>query len=376
MDAYLDHSATTQPSAQALLAMQQALQETWGNPSSRHSLGLRAEELVEDARTSVAKALGAKSDEILFTSGGTEANNLAVLGAVTANRRAGRRVVTSAVEHSSVDEAAKYLATQGFDVVFLPVDKFGRVSEDDLARAITPQTSLVSLMAVNNEVGTREPVEKIRRLIQAKRSGALLHVDAVQAFGKVPVRPSEIGADLLTVSSHKIHGPKGAGALYIRTGVKIQPRAFGGSQQNKLRPGTEPVPAIAGFGAAAAHLPDLPAAHAKIAWLRDYLVDSLQQLGGIVVNSPPDALPYIVNFSVLGQRSEPMLNFLSARGVYVASGSACAKGKPSRILEAMHLPKEVTDGALRVSFSHTSTQEEVDKLLWGLAEIKRSLIGT
>jgi cysteine desulfurase len=375
MDAYLDNSATTPVSAQAQLAMQQALQETWGNPSSRHSPGLSAEDMLEGARAAVAQKLAAQPEEITFTSGGTEANNLAVLGGAAAMRRRGSRVVTTAVEHPSVYESAEHLAKLGYDVVYLPVDAHGRISERDLQLAITPGTILVSVMAVNNETGTRQPVETIKRIIHANRSPALLHVDAVQAFGKLPVRPAEIDADLLTISGHKIHGPKGVGALYIRKGVTISPRVFGGSQEGKLRPGTEAMPAIAGFGAAADNLPELNAALAKASALRSRLAAGLQELGDVIINSPPDALPYIINFSVIGQKSEPMLNFLSERGVYVSSGSACSKGKPSRILAAMKLPPQVLAGALRVSFSHTNTADDVDKLLWALGEAKRTLIG-
>ncbi|MDR1409855.1 MAG: cysteine desulfurase [Oscillospiraceae bacterium] len=375
MNAYLDNSATTPVSAEAILAMQQALQETWGNPSSRHALGLSAEEMLESARAAIAEKLAAQPEEITFTSGGTEANNLAVLGGAAAMRRRGNRVVITAVEHASVYESAEHLSKLGYDVVRLPVDQYGRISEDDLQRAITPGTILVSVMAVNNETGTCQPVDVVKRIIHANRAPALFHVDAVQAFGKLPVRPAEIDADLLTVSGHKIHGPKGVGALYIRKGVTVLPRVFGGSQEGKIRSGTEPLPAIAGFGAAADNLPDLQTAFTHVSALRDHLVQGLQSLGDVVVNSPPDALPHIVSFSVPGQKSEPMLNFLSQRGVYISSGSACSKGKPSRVLKAMNLAPRVLAGALRVSFTHTSTMDEADKLLWMLGEAMRTLIG-
>jgi cysteine desulfurase len=376
MNAYLDNSATTPVSAEALLAMQQTLQETWGNPSSRHTLGLNAEEMLESARAAVAEQLSVQPEEITFTSGGTEANNLAVLGGAAAMRRRGNRIVTTFVEHASVYESAKHLSKLGYDVVFLPVDKYGRINEKDLARAVTPSTVLVSVISVNNETGTLQPIGAIKRIIHANRSPALLHIDAVQAFGKIPVRPAEIDADMLTVSSHKIHGPKGVGALYIRKGINISPRVFGGSQEGKLRPGTEPLPAIAGFGAAADNLPDLQKAFGHVTALRNYLLAGLESLGDVTVNSPPDALPYIINFSVIGQKSEPMLNFLSQRGVYVSSGSACSKGKPSRVLQAMNLPQPLLSGALRVSFSHNSTQDDIDKLLWALGEAKRTMFGS
>ena len=375
MNAYLDNSATTPVCKEAQTAVRQAIEETWGNPSSRHSLGLDAECLVHNAREAIAEKLSAQPDEIVFTSGGTEANNLAVLGGAAAMRRRGNRVITTAVEHPSVFEAAGHLEKLGYEVMYLPVDKHGRICEQDLQKLITSSTILVSVMSVNNETGTRQPVEFIKRMIHSKRSPALLHVDAVQAFGKIPVRPAEIDADLLTVSSHKIHGPKGAGALYIRKGVKIAPRAFGGSQEDKIRPGTECVPAIAGFGAAADSFLDLNASLQKITALRDRLIDGLLNLGDVTINSPYDALPYIVNFSVLGKKSEPMLNYLSQCGVYISSGSACSKGKPSRVLKAMGLSPQVLSGALRVSFSHRNTTNDVDKLLTALCEAKDRLYG-
>jgi len=375
MTAYLDNSATTPVSPEARQAMLRAADECWGNPSSRHALGLEAESLLEGTRAAIAERLAAEPEELVFTSGGTEANNLAVLGGAAAMRRRGCRVVTSAVEHPSVYEAAAHLEKLGYDVVYLPADKHGCIREGELRKAITASTILVSVMWVNNETGARQPVELIKPLLHAVRSPALLHVDAVQAFGKLPVRPAEIDADLLTVSAHKIHGPKGAGALYIRKGVRVLPRAYGGSQEGKIRPGTEALPLIAGFGAAAENLPDLDEALAKVSALRDRLAEGLAELGGIVINSPEDTLPHILNFSVPGQKSEPMLNFLSERGVYISSGSACSKGKPSRVLKAMGLPPRLLESALRVSFSHRNTAGEADMLLEALAEARRTLIG-
>ena len=368
VEAYLDNSATTPPCKEAIDAMQEALGHLWGNPSSMHRYGLEAERLVSGCRAAVAGRLGCDPGEVHFTSGGTESNNLALFGAANAQRRRGRRIVTSAVEHSSVAEAAKELASRGFEVVFLKVDRTGRVPEAELAQAINRETILVSLMAVNNEVGTLQPVEAMRRLVQAKQAPALVHVDAVQAFGKLPVQPARMGADLLTVSSHKIHGPKGVGALYVRRGVRLLPLLYGGSQEGRLRPGTEPVPAIAGFAAAAQALPDPAQGLAYAGSLRDRLLQGLQGIEGVRVNSPPDALPYVINLSVPGLQSETMLNFLSARGVYVSSGSACSKGQKSRVLKAMGLGEPEIAGALRVSLSRFTTWEEIDAFLYGLNE--------
>jgi cysteine desulfurase len=247
------------------------------------------------------------------------------------------------------------------------------VSEQDLARAVHKETILVSLMAVNNEVGTVQPIDAIRRAVRLAGSPALVHCDAVQAYGKLPLNPQRLGVDLLTVSSHKIHGPKGAGALYIKKGVKLSPIIYGGSQEQKLRPGTEGVPAIAGFAAAAAAIPDLKQSLQYVTTLRDRLVAGLITMEGVNLNSPPDALPYLTNISLPGYQSETLLNFLSARGVYVSAGSACAKGKKSRVLRAMGLSDADIAGALRISLSHFSTWEEIDHFLYTLNEARMTL---
>ncbi|MDR2753541.1 MAG: cysteine desulfurase [Oscillospiraceae bacterium] len=376
MEAYLDNSATTPPCREATEAMQEALTHLWGNPSSLHQAGLAAEHLLQDARALVAASLSAKPDEITFTSGGTEANNLALFGAAAARRRRGRRIVISAVEHSSIAESAAELQTRGFEVVYLGVDSKGRVSEQELARAINAETILVSLMAVNNEVGSLQPVDSLRRAVRYAGAPALIHCDAVQAYGKLALAPQHMGVDLLTVSSHKIHGPKGAGALYIRKGVKLQPILFGGSQEGKLRPGTEAMPAIAGFAAAAKALPNPQQALAYVGTLRERLVAGLQTIKGVRINSPADSLAYLTNISVPGLMSETLLNFLSARGVYVSAGSACAKGKKSRVLQAMGLGEPEINGALRISLSRYTTCDEIDAFLFALTEARHTLAHT
>ncbi|MDR1465470.1 MAG: cysteine desulfurase [Oscillospiraceae bacterium] len=368
MEVYLDNSATTPLCPEAVAAMEEELTAQWGNPSSLHRVGLEAGQLLAESRRAIATRLSCDPTEVIFTSGGTEGNNLAILGAAHALRRRGRRIVTSSVEHSSVTESTRELASRGFEVINLPVDRSGRVSEQDLMRAVNGETILVSLMAVNSEVGTMEPVEAMRRAVQMNRAPALIHCDAVQAFGKLPVIPSRLGVDLLTVSSHKIHGPKGVGALYVRRGVRLQPLVYGGGQEGKLRPGTEPMPAIAGFAAAARALPNPNQALERVTPLRDRLVQGLLAMNGVRVNSPQNALPYVINFSVPGLRSEPMLNFLSERGIYVSSGSACSKGKKSRVLQAMGLSDAEVASALRVSLSRYTTWEEIDALLYGLGE--------
>jgi len=373
MEAYLDNSATTAPCAQAVEAVHKALSLVWGNPSSLHRAGLEAEHLLQESRAALAEKLGCVPGEIVFTSGGTEANNLALFGAAMALKRRGRRIVTSAVEHSSIAESAAELQNRGFEVVYLNVDESGRVPEQELTRLINRDTILVSLMAVNNEVGAIQPIDAIRRALRFAGAPALVHCDAVQAFGKLPLNPQRMGVDLLTVSSHKVHGPKGAGALYVRSGVKLQPVLFGGAQENRLRPGTEAVPAIAGFAAAVQALPDCQTARAQAANLRDRLVQGLRTMEGVRINSPPDALPYLTNISLPGLQSETMLNFLSQRGIYVSSGSACAKGKKSRVLRAMGLSDAEIAGALRISLSRFTTWEEIDAFLFALNEARMNL---
>ena len=373
MTAYLDNSATTPVCGEAVEAMKTAVTELWGNPSSLHQKGIEADEMLENARSNIARRLFCRDDEVYFTSGGTESNNLAVQGAAHAMRRRGRRIVTTSVEHQSTEETVKHLESEGFEVIRLGVDRKGRISEHELFDAVTPDTVLVSIMAVNNETGTVQPVEAARTAVTRAKSPALIHCDAVQAFGKLPLKPAAMGVDLMTVSSHKIHGPKGVGALYVKKGVRLSPIVFGGLQEEKLRPGTQPMPAIAGFGAAAAAMPNLTAQLKKVTELRDYMCERLLSLGGVVINSPEDALPYVTNISVLGINSEPMLNFLSSRGVYVSSGSACSKGHQSSVLKNMGLSDEVRKSPLRISFSRFTTKEEIDMLIDGISAGQKAI---
>lgn len=373
MTAYLDNSATTPVCGEAVEAMKTAVTELWGNPSSLHQKGIEADEMLENARSNIARRLFCRDDEVYFTSGGTESNNLAVQGAAHAMRRRGRRIVTTSVEHPSIEETVKHLESEGFEVIRLGVDRKGRISEHELFDAVTPDTVLVSIMAVNNETGTVQPVEAARTAVTRAKSPALIHCDAVQAFGKLPLKPAAMGVDLMTVSSHKIHGPKGVGALYVKKGVRLSPIVFGGLQEEKLRPGTQPMPAIAGFGAAAAAMPNLTAQLKKVTELRDYMCERLLSLGGVVINSPEDALPYVTNISVLGINSEPMLNFLSSRGVYVSSGSACSKGHQSSVLKNMGLSDEIRKSPLRISFSRFTTKEEIDMLIDGISAGQKAI---
>lgn len=368
---YLDNSATTAVSDKAAQKIMELLTEKYGNPSSLHSKGFEAQKEQENARKIIANTLGVNDSEIYFTSGGTEANNLAVLGLVQRHIRTGGRIITSSVEHSSVIEACKQAQAMGFEVIYLPVNKSGAVLVSDLENYIDEKTVLVSLMYVNNETGTIQPVEKVKKIIKRKNSPAVFHCDAVQAYGKIPVKQNKISADLITITAHKIHGPKGAGALYINKGIKVLPRQFGGEQEKKIRPGTQSTPAICGFGAAADEI-DFTALE-KVFKLNTYLRECLKEMDGIVVNSPDDALSYIINFSVLGIRSETMLHYLASKNIYVSSGSACAKGKKSHVLEAMALDRKNIDSAIRVSFSKYNTKNDIDLLVSAVKEGINSL---
>lgn len=362
-EAYLDNSATTCVSEKAAKKALEAMTVNYGNPSSLHTKGMEAEEYLRRTRMFIASSIGSSPDEIFFTSGGTESNNLAVFGAAAAKKKTGKRIVTSAIEHHSVLESVAALEKEGFEVIYIKPDSKGRISEEDIAAAINKDTVLVSLMLVNNEVGSILPVNAAAKAIKRCGAPALLHCDAVQAFGKMPVKVNSLGCDLLSITAHKIHGPKGIGALFIRKGVRIIPRQFGGEQQKKIRPGTESVPLIAAFGEAVAQLKNTEAQKEQIEILRDMLISSVREMDGVTVNSPEDALPYIVNISTNKIRSEIMLHHLAANGVYCSSGSACAKGEPSHVLSAMGLDRKKADTALRVSFSRMNTPEDVQQFV-------------
>ncbi len=374
MEAYLDNSATTPLCEEAVAAMLKALNTNWGNPSSMHTKGQQAEIKLEQARTEVAKKLSCRDEEVFFTSGGTQGNNILLFGAARALKRQGNRIVTTDVEHASVNDSLNQLEAEGFEVIRLGVDQTGKINEDELYNAVTADTILLSMMAVNNEVGTVQPVETAKKAIAAAHSPALVHCDAVQAFGKMPLKPSAMGVDLLTVSAHKIHGPKGAGAIYVRTGARLVPMLFGGTQEGKLCPGTQPIPAIAGLGAAVKAFPDIAAGLENAGLLKDYFLSGLNHLDHIAVNSPPGALPFIVNISVLGVLSNHMLNFLSDRGVYISSGSACGKGQKSKVLTKMGLDEDRLRSPLRVSFSRYTTKVHIDMLLEGIAEGQKKFL--
>lgn len=371
---YLDNSATTRVCPEAAEKALELMTQCYGNPSSLHALGFRAEQALSQARQAVAKLLSAQPEEITFTSGGTESNNLAIFGGAFARRHVGRRIVTTQIEHPSVLEPMAQLEKEGWEIVRLAPDAFGRISPQQIEEAITPDTALVSIMAVNNEIGSILPVEAAARVIRRNKYRTLLHVDAVQAFGKLSLTPGKTGIDLLTASAHKIHGPKGAGTLYIRKGVHIPARTFGGGQERNLRSGTEALPAWCAFGAAVKALPPLREEEASIRALWEDARQRLSAIPGVVLQSPLEGLPYILNFSCGGVKAETMLHFLEERGIYVSSGSACAKGKPSHVLEAMHLPRAQALSSIRVSFSRENCPEDVVALADAVQEGMETLV--
>lgn len=371
---YLDNSATTRVLPEAARKAAEVMVEEYGNPSSLHTRGFRVRQELEASRETVAARLGAKPEELYFTSGGTEGNNLALFGAALAKKRQGNRIVTTLAEHDSVLGTVGELEKQGFEVVRLRPDSEGHLSEEQLFDAVNEKTILVSMMLVNNETGAVFPVSAAARAIRRKKAPALLHTDAVQAFGKLEFSPAKLGADLCTVSAHKVHGPKGVGALYVSKSARILPHTFGGGQEKGLRPGTESVPLICAFGEAVRLLPKASEAGPEMERLNGLLRGKLRELPEVTVNSPEDGLPYILNFSAGRVRAETMLHFLAEQNIFVSSGSACGRAKPSHVLEAMGLPKERISSALRVSFSRFSEEDDVLALAEALKKGLRTLL--
>lgn len=368
--AYLDNSATTKPDKAVADKIYEMLTVNFGNPSSFHKEGLNANLELRAAREKIANALSCESEEIYFTSGGTEANNLAILGAAEAGKRKGKRIVTTAIEHESVLQSVDELEKQGFEVIRLMPDKQGRITEQQVFDAVNSDTILVSMMYVNNEVGSIMPIKSIKKAVKRANAPALIHIDCVQAFGKLEVKPSKLGADLVTVTAHKIHGPKGVGALYLKKGTRILPRVFGGEQEKKLRPGTEAIPLIAGFGVAADLIPDLKKQSEKIKEINAYAKEGLLTVPGVKINSGDDASDYIINLFVpTFMTSQTVVQHLSSKyGVYVSNGSACAKGKRSHVLTAMKLDDKIIEKSIRVSFSRTTTKGDIDEFVNAIKE--------
>lgn len=369
--AYLDNSSTTKPAKKAVEYITKALEANWGNPSSLHRIGMEAEIALNEARETVARSLNARADEIIFTGSGTEANNTALLSVLKAQKRGGR-IITTAIEHPSVLETAKRLTDYGFEVIALKPDKNGIVPISALENALTDNTLLVSMMLVNNETGAVQPVREAAVLTKRKAPNALFHCDAVQGYGKLPLNVKQLRVDLLSASGHKIHGPKGIGFLYCKKGVHISPLITGGGQESGMRSGTESMPLIMGLKAAVEELPN-PDTQLKLQQeLFDYTKYRLLSMGA-VINSAEGCLPYILNVSLMGYRSETLLHFLESRNVFISSGSACAKGHGSYVLNEMGLDKKRTDSALRISFSRYNTKEDADMLVSALEDAKKQL---
>ncbi|MBQ0134282.1 MAG: cysteine desulfurase [Clostridiales bacterium] len=373
MEVYLDNGATTKVCPEAAEAAVNAMTVCYGNPSSTHTKCREAKALLDRARAQVAAALGAKPEEIVFTSCGSESDNWALIRGAETNRRVGRHIISSAAEHDAIRKTLEYLEGQGWEVTLLRPGKEGMVTPAQLAEALREDTALVSLMLVNNETGAVTDIPAMRRVLTERGSRALLHTDAVQGFLKVPFSAKTLGADLISLSGHKIHAPKGIGALYIRSGLRLAPYILGGGQENGLRSGTEPLPQIAAFGAAAEiGAKEAGAAQERMGQLRQHCIER-------VLAESPDAVvigggaPHILCLSLPGYRSEVLMNYMEAKGVYVSKGSACKRGKRSHVLEAMGIPARVIDGAIRVSLSRFTTREEIDCFVDTLLEAKARL---
>ena len=378
MEVYLDNSATTRCYDDVAQLMHKIMCEAYGNPSSMHNKGLEAEQYLRYAAETLANLLKVSEKEILFTSGGTESDNIALIGTAMANHRRGRHLITTRIEHPAILQPMVYLENQGFQVTYLPVDHEGRISLQDLERAIRPDTILVSIMHTNNEIGSIQPIAEAGELIKRVNPQTLFHVDAVQGFGKFRIYPARTHVDMMSVSAHKIHGPKGTGFLYIRKGAKVSPIIYGGGQQKGMRSGTENVPGIAGLAKAAEMVyQNLDEDMERMYGLRDLFVQGVSGIEDVKINGCPgrEGAAHIVSLSVRGIRSEVLLHALEERGIYVSAGSACASNKPqtSATLKAIGLERDLLDSTIRFSFSVFTTAEEIQYTIQTLCELVPTL---
>lgn len=374
MRVYFDNSASTKVADSVIEVMIKTMREDYGNPSAKHMMGVVAEKYVKEATRMIAKTLKVEEKEILFTSGGTESNNIALIGGALANQRRGKHIISTAIEHPAVYEPLGKLVELGFEVTILPVDSAGHICLEELKNAIREDTIIVSTMYVNNEVGAVEPVEEIAKIVHEKNPDCLYHVDAIQGYGKYKIQPKKQGIDLMSVSGHKLHGPKGVGFLYIQKDAKVNPILFGGGQQRGMRSGTINVPGIAGMGEAAR----LAYEHfdekiEKMIAIKDYLMDQLEKMEGIHLNSfrGTQSAPHILSVSVQGVRAEVLLHALEDREIYVSSGSACSSNHPgiSGTLKGIGLEDEFLDSTVRISLCSENTLEEADYFLDTLKEL-------
>lgn len=374
MEIYLDNSATTRPYDDVIDIMMKVYREDYGNPSSKHYKGVDSEKYVKEAREIIAKSLKASAREILFTSGGTESDNTALIGCAMAGKRRGNHIITTKIEHPAILETTEYLKKQGFDITYLNVDKQGVVDLEQLKNSLTHETIIVSVMHTNNEIGSVQPLEEIGKIIKAFDKDILFHVDAVQGYGKFNIVPKKANIDLMSVSGHKIHGPKGIGFLYIKEGTKILPYIMGGGQQGGMRSGTENVPAIAGMAQAVKNIyENLEEDRQRMYELRDQVIDGVSSIEGVQINGMPErqGAPHIISISVKNVRAEVLLHSLEEKNIYVSSGSACASNKNtvSDTLRAIGLDKEYLDSTIRVSLSVFNTKEDIEALVSALKDV-------
>ncbi|MBQ3566451.1 MAG: cysteine desulfurase [Oscillospiraceae bacterium] len=375
MSIYLDNAATTKPCSEAVKAVCDCMEENFGNPSSLHRAGLNAQIAVDNVRKIIAKSIAADPSCIYFTSGATESNNMAIIGSVGVYGKRKPRIVTTSIEHSSVEKAMEHLEQNGFEIVRISPDRNGEISHERIVNAVDENTCLVSIMMVNNETGYILPVRRSFYGIKKLYPQCITHCDAVQGFMKIPFKVSELNADIISFSGHKIHAGKGIGGLYLKKGIRLQPHIFGGGQEKGIRSGTENVPMIASMGAAVKILSkNISERYKKATDLKEKLCSKLSVIDGIYINSHEDASPYIVNISIPGIRSEIMLHFLEEKGIYVSSGSACSKGAKSGVLKEFGLNDSFSDSAVRISFSHETTVSELSQFVKAVEDAKESLV--
>ncbi|MBQ8949896.1 MAG: cysteine desulfurase [Eubacterium sp.] len=370
MEVYFDNSATTKVYPEVRDIMLKVMDEDYGNPSSLHLKGVQAEHYIKDSADIISKVLKCMPDEIIFTSGGTESNNLAIIGTALAKKRKGKHLITSSIEHASVLSVMAFLEKEGFEVTYISPDSEGRVRAEDFAEAVREDTILVSCMHINNEIGAVQPIAEIAKAVKKKNPDVYVHTDCIQSFGKIEVNPKKLGVDMLSVSGHKLHGPKGSGFLYVKKGTLIRPIIYGGGQQKNMRSGTENVPAIAGLGTAVKlTMTDMNEKMEKVMALRDKLIEGLTALPEVYSNS--ETAPHIASISFTGVRAEVMLHALEDKGIYVSSGSACSSNKrrESAVLTAIGLDRDRLESTLRFSFNETNTEEEVDYAVKTIAEL-------
>lgn len=374
MRVYFDNAASTKVSPSVIEVMKKTMEEDYANPSARHVMGVEAENYYKEAAQAVSKTLKVNPKEIVFTSGGTESNNMALIGAARAYQRSGRHIISTSIEHPAVYEPLAYLKEEGFEISILPVDSLGHISLEELKNTIRKDTVLISAMLVNNEMGAVEPVDEIAALIKSINPQIIFHVDAIQAYGKYRIYPKKSGIDLLSVSGHKLHAPKGVGFLYVNEKIKIKPVVFGGGQQGGLRSGTLNIPGIAGMGKAASEAyEDFDNKVKKVAEIKDYIISELENTEGVSINSQRGLLsaPHVLSVTVKGIRGEVLLHALEAEGIYVASGSACSSNHPgiSGTLKGIGLTDEAAASTIRLSFSEYNTMHEADYFLERLNEM-------